>query len=123
MKKNEWYQIPLWLIALVLIALRMLKPGFLPERVEWLPYLLVAIVCGRNISAASPVFKPDIPDAEKENLRWNKFWMFWGILGMVLISLCFIVYMAMSFLLMLWLAATVAITIKVGCDYKKELSN
>ena len=64
-EKNEWYLIPLWLIALVLVALRMFTPGLLPERVEWLPYLLVAICCGRNLAAAAPAFNPDVPEEEK----------------------------------------------------------
>ena len=67
MKKNEWYLIPLWLIALVLVALRMFTPGLLPERVEWLPYLLVAICCGRNLAAAAPAFNPDVPEEEKKS--------------------------------------------------------
>lgn len=69
MKKNEWYLIPLWLIALVLVALRMFTPGLLPERVEWLPYLLVAICCGRNLAAAAPAFNPGCAGGGKKKSR------------------------------------------------------
>ncbi len=120
MKKNEWYLLPLWLLAFVLVALKMFVPGVLPERVEWLPYLLVAICCGRNLAAAAPAFNPDIPDEEKEELRWNKFWMYWGILGLVLVALCFVFYMAVSYVLILWLAATFLITGKAYLDSRSE---
>lgn len=120
MKKNEWYLLPLWLLAFVLVALKMFVPGVLPERVEWLPYLLVAICCGRNLAAAAPVFNPDIPDEEKEELRWNKFWMYWGILGLALVALCFIFYMEVSYVLLVWLAATFLITGKAYLDSRSE---
>lgn len=112
MKKNEWYLIPLWLIALVLVALRMFMPGLLPERVEWLPYLLVAICCGRNLAAAAPAFNPDVPEEEKEEPEWNRFWMYWGIGGLALVFLCFVFYMEVSYVLLLWLAVTIIITTK-----------
>lgn len=123
MKKNEWFLIPVWLIALVLVALRMFAPGVLPERVEWLPFLIVAICCGRNLAAAAPVFNPDVSEDEKEEPKWNRFWMYWGIAGLVLVALCFIFYMEMSYVLILWLIATIVITTKAWLESRnvKEL--
>lgn len=120
MKKNEWFLIPVWLIALVLVALRMFAPGVLPERVEWLPFLIVAICCGRNLAAAAPVFNPDVPEDEKEEPKWNRFWMYWGIAGLVLVALCFIFYMEVSYVLILWLIATIVITTKAWLESRNE---
>lgn len=120
MKKNEWFLIPVWLVALVLVALRMFAPDVLPERVEWLPYLIIAICCGRNLAAAAPAFNPDIPDDEKEELRWNKFWMYWGIAGLALVFLCFVFYMEVSYVLILWLAATIVITAKAFLESRRD---
>lgn len=120
MKKNEWFLIPVWLIALVLVALRMFAPGVLPERVEWLPFLIVAICCGRNLAAAAPVFDPDVPEDEKEEPKWNRFWMYWGIAGLVLVALCFIFYMEVSYVLILWLIATIVITTKAWLESRNE---
>ena len=53
-----------------------------------------------------------VPEEEKEEPEWNRFWMYWGIGGLALVFLCFVFYMEVSYVLLLWLAVTIIITTK-----------
>lgn len=73
--------------------------------------------CGHLLWAQSgggcaPAFNPDVPEEEKEEPEWNRFWMYWGIGGLALVFLCFVFYMEVSYVLLLWLAVTIIITTK-----------
>ena len=65
-----------------------------------------------DLAAAAPAFNPDVPEEEKEEPEWNRFWMYWGIGGLALVFLCFVFYMEVSYVLLLWLAVTIIITTK-----------
>ena len=47
--------------------------------------------------------------------------MYWGIAGLALVALCFIFYMEVSYVLILWLAITILITTKVWLTARRDI--
>lgn len=105
MKRNEWYWVIWWLVAFIVAALSLWAPQILPIRVEKLPIIMAAIICARNLATAL-----GNPDEEKEEPRWNKFWIYWGILGLVTVFFSFVYNLQANLPLTLWLLATTIIT-------------
>lgn len=116
MKRNEWYWIPWYLVALVLCVLKIWFPGVLPERVDMLPFIMVALVCVRNLATAL-----GNPDEEKEEPRWNKFWILWGFIGLAVVAFCFIVYAEVNLVMTLWIAVTMVISIAAYISYRHDV--
>lgn len=112
MKKNEWYWIPLWVLALIFVAVAAFFPAVVPDQASLLPFLLVTILCARNLAAALPMLHPDLPEEKRIEIGWNRFWCYWGTAGLVLVFLRFAVHDAFIYLLMLWMIATIAIVTK-----------
>ena len=76
-----------------------------PERIRDVEYTVV------DKDEVPEEFKARIEE-EKEEPEWNRFWMYWGIGGLALVFLCFVFYMEVSYVLLLWLAVTIIITTK-----------
>lgn len=115
MTRNEWYWIPWWLVAFVIAALSLWAPQILPIRMEKLPIIMAAIVCARNIATAL-----GNPDEEKEDPSWNKFWLYWGILGIVTVFFSFVYNLQANLPLTLWLLATTIISAGGYISYRRE---
>lgn len=121
MKKNEWYWIPLWVLALAFVALDAFIPSLLPDQANLLPFLLVVVLCARNLAAALPMLNPDLPEEKRIEIRWNRFWCYWGAAGLILVFLCFAAHDAIVYLLMLWMLVTIVIVSKAYLDSKRTI--
>ena len=115
MTRNEWYWIPWWLVAFVIAALSLWAPQILPIRMEKLPIIMAAIVCARNIATAL-----GNPDEEKEDPSWNKFWLYWRILGIVNVFFSFVYNLQPNLPLTLRLLATTIISAGGYVSYRRE---